>query len=66
MITERGFGSEAAIRRGDRHRHRRWGSLAGLGWVDAGLGRMQRGEGGAGAETGEVETANLGMRRGLG
>lgn len=48
MITERGFGSEAAIRRGDRHRHR-WGSLAGLWWVDGGLGGTRRGEGGAGA-----------------
>ena len=28
VITERGFGSEAAIRRGDRHH---WGSVAGFG-----------------------------------
>ena len=60
VITESGFGSEAAIRRGDHH-HR--GSRFGVGeWAH---GRMQRGEGGAGAETGEVRTVDLEMRLGL-
>lgn len=42
MITERGFGSGAAIRRGDRH-HR--GSVAGFGWVAGGCQQDAEGKG---------------------
>lgn len=62
MITEHGFGSKAAIRRGDRH-HR--GSLAGFGWVAGGVSRTQRGKGEAVADTGEVSTVDLEMRLGV-
>lgn len=62
MITEHGFGSEAAIRRGDRHHQ---SSMVGFGWAGGGLGRTQRGEEGAGVETGEVRTVDLEMGLGL-
>lgn len=48
VITERGFGSEAAIRRAITTVGPPW---PGLGWASGGCGGMQAGVGGAGAET---------------
>lgn len=39
--------------------------MVGFGWAGGGLSRTQRGEKGAGVETGEVRTVDLEMELGL-